>query len=266
MIASTLAIVIFWLVQVSALLVFALPFAWGYVALWAVSHFVRAVGLTLAFHRYYAHRAFQMNRVARFVWTFIGVAAMQKGPLWWAGHHRHHHANADAPVDAHSARHHGFLWSHVGWFLARENFATRTALVANLARYPELRWLDRYDAAAPLLLGVALYALGGMQLVVWGLCVSTVALHHATFTINSVAHRFGTRRYRTRDDSRNNAWLALPTFGEGWHNNHHRFPGAARQGLYWWEIDLTYYGLRLLAALGIVWDLREVRREDRDRR
>lgn len=227
---------------------------------------LRMFAITGFYHRYFSHSAFRTSRAAQFVFALIGATAAQRGPLWWAGHHRHHHANADAPVDAHSARHHGFLWSHVGWFLARENFATRTALVANLARYPELRWLDRYDAAAPLLLGVALYALGGIELVVWGLCVSTVALHHATFTINSVAHRFGTRRYRTRDDSRNNAWLALPTFGEGWHNNHHRFPGAARQGLYWWEIDLTYYGLRLLAALGIVWDLREVRREDRDRR
>jgi len=227
---------------------------------------LRMFAITGFYHRYFSHSAFRTSRAAQFVFALIGATAAQRGPLWWAGHHRHHHAHADAPVDAHSARHHGLLWSHVGWFLARENFPTRTELVQKLARYPELRWLDRYDAAAPLALGAALYAAGGLEFVVWGLCVSTVALHHATFTINSVAHRFGTRRYRTRDDSRNNAWLALPTFGEGWHNNHHRFPGAARQGLYWWEIDLTYYGLRLLAALGVVWDLREVRREDRDRR
>jgi stearoyl-CoA desaturase (delta-9 desaturase) len=159
----------------------------------------------------------------------------------------------------------------MGWFLARENFATRLQLVPDLARYPELRWLDRFDAAVPALLAVALYALGawleraapalgtsGAQLLVWGFCVSTVALYHATFTINSLAHRFGSRRYATRDDSRNNPWLALLTFGEGWHNNHHHFPGAARQGFYWWEVDLSYYGLRLLAALGLVRDLRPV--------
>ncbi len=196
---------------------------------------------------------------------------MQRGPLWWASHHRHHHAHSDRPGDSHSANVHGFLWSHLGWFLARETFAARLDLVPDLACYPELRWLDRFDVAAPALLAAALSGLGawleqaapalgasGGQLVVWGFCLSTVALHHATFTINSLAHRFGARRYATRDDSRNNPWLALLTFGEGWHNNHHHFPGAARQGFYWWEVDLSYYGLRVLAALGLIWDLRPV--------
>jgi stearoyl-CoA desaturase (delta-9 desaturase) len=159
----------------------------------------------------------------------------------------------------------------VGWVLATENFAGRPSLVPDLVRYPELRWLDRYDAAVPAALAVALYALGawleraapelgtsGPQLLVWGFCISTVLLYHATFTINSLAHRYGSRRYATRDDSRNNPWLALLTLGEGWHNNHHHYPSAARQGFYWWEIDLSYYGLRLLAALGVVWDLRAV--------
>jgi stearoyl-CoA desaturase (delta-9 desaturase) len=166
---------------------------------------------------------------------------------------------------------HGFLWSHLRWFLSRENFATRLNLVPDLARYPELRWLDRFDVVVPALLAAALYGLGawieqaapalgtsGEQLVIWGFCISTVALHHATFTINSLAHWFGARRYATRDNSRNNLWLALLTFGEGWHNNHHHCPGAARQGFYWWEVDLSYYGLRLLAALGLIWDLRPV--------
>ena len=106
----------------------------------------------------------------------------------------------------------------------------------------------------------------GLQLVVWGFCISTVALWHSTFTINSLAHRFGTRRYATRDDSRNNFWLALLTFGEGWHNNHHHFPVAARQGFYWWEIDIAYYGLRALAAAGIIWDLRAVPAHAREAR
>ncbi|HUL63700.1 MAG TPA: fatty acid desaturase, partial [Burkholderiaceae bacterium] len=197
--------------------------------------------------------------------------AVQRGPLWWASHHRHHHAHSDRPSDSHSARQHGFLWSHLGWFLSRESFGTRTGLVPDFARYPELRWVDRFDVAVPALLAVTLYGLGallertapalgtsGAQLLVWGFCISTVALYHATFTINSLAHRLGARRYATRDDSRNNFLLALLTFGEGWHNNHHHFPGSARQGFYWWEIDLTYYGLRLLAAAGLVWDLRPV--------
>ena len=159
----------------------------------------------------------------------------------------------------------------MGWFMTRGNFAARSALVADLARYPELRFIDRYDVLVPFALAAALYVGGeilarmapglgtdGLQLLVWGFCISTFVLYHATFTTNSLAHRFGRRRYATLDDSRNNPWLALLTFGEGWHNNHHHFPGAARQGFYWWEFDLTYYGLRLLAALGIIWDLKEV--------
>ena len=237
------------------------------VALYAL----RMFAITGFYHRYFAHCAFRTSRAAQFVFAVIGAAAVQRGPLWWASHHRHHHASSDTPADAHSSLQHGFLWSHMGWFLARENFAPRSTLVADLARYPELRFLDRFDVLVPLLLAAALYAAGewlgaaapalatsGAQLVVWGFCISTVVLYQATFTINSLSHCFGRRRYATSDDSRNNPWLALLTFGEGWHNNHHHFPGAARQGFYWWEIDLTYYGLRLLAALGVIHDLREV--------
>jgi stearoyl-CoA desaturase (delta-9 desaturase) len=231
---------------------------------------LRMFAITAFYHRYFSHRAFRTSRAAQFVFALLGASAVQRGPLWWASHHRHHHAYADHATDSHSPRH-GFFWSHVGWFLTRANFPPRTKLVRDLARYPELRWLDRYDIAVPALLAAMLYALGawlersapqlgasGAQLVVWGFCISTVALYHATFTINSLAHRFGTRRFATRDDSRNNFWLALLTFGEGWHNNHHRFPASARQGLRWWEIDLSYYGLRLLAAFGVIWDLRPV--------
>ena len=237
----------------------------------AMLYALRMFAITAFYHRYFSHNAFRTSRAAQFVFAVLGAAAVQRGPLWWASHHRHHHANSDRADDAHSPLQHGFLWSHMGWFLARENFAPRTALVADLARYPELRFLDRYDALVPLLLALSLYASGewcavyfpalatsGAQLVVWGLCISTVVLYQATFTINSLAHRFGWRRYATRDGSRNNLWLALLTFGEGWHNNHHHFPGAARQGFYWWEIDLTYCGLRLLEALGIIRDLRAV--------
>jgi stearoyl-CoA desaturase (delta-9 desaturase) len=241
------------------------------VSIAAALYALRMFAITGFYHRYFAHCAFRTSRAAQFVFAVLAASSVQRGPLWWAAHHRHHHSHADAPDDTHSALQHGFLWSHMGWFLARENFATRAALVADLARYPELRFLDRYDALVPLLLAGALYAFGellagvapalgtdGLQLLVWGFCISTVVLYQATFTINSLAHRFGRRRYATNDDSRNNAWLALLTFGEGWHNNHHHFPGAARQGFYWWEIDLTYYGLRVLAALGVIWDLRPV--------
>ncbi len=219
---------------------------------------VRMFAITAFYHRYFSHRAFRTSRAMQFLFALVGASAVQRGPLWWASHHRHHHAHADRPADAHSAHQHGFAWSHAGWFLSRANFATRHELVRDLARYPELRLLDRFDVLAPALLAVALYAAGGLEFLVWGFCISTVALWHATFTINSLAHRFGRRRYATRDDSRNNLWLALLTFGEGWHNNHHHFPGAARQGFYWWEVDLAWYGLKLLAATGLVWDLRPV--------
>jgi stearoyl-CoA desaturase (delta-9 desaturase) len=232
---------------------------------------VRMFAITGFYHRYFSHNAFRTSRAMQFAFAVLGASAAQRGPLWWASHHRYHHAHADRPEDCHSARQHGFLRSHLGWFMARRNFATRSELVQRLARYPELRFLDRYDALVPAALFAVLYLAGsllkhhapalgtnGPQLAVWGFCISTVALYHATFTINSLAHRWGGRRYATRDDSRNNVWLALLTFGEGWHNNHHHYPAAARQGFYWWEVDLTYYGLRLLAAMGLIRDLREV--------
>jgi stearoyl-CoA desaturase (Delta-9 desaturase) len=232
---------------------------------------VRMFAITAFYHRYFSHRAFRTSRAAQFAFALLGATAVQRGPLWWAAHHRQHHAQADGPGDAHSPIQRGFLWSHVGWFLARENFATRERLVPDLARYPELRWLDRWDAAVPAGLALALCGTGAWleaaapslgtgpwQMLVWGFCISTVALWHATFTINSLAHRHGSRRYATRDHSRNNPWLALLTLGEGWHNNHHRYPAAARQGFYWWELDLSWLALRLLAALGVVWDLRPV--------
>jgi len=234
---------------------------------------LRMFAITGFYHRYFAHKAFRTSRIMQFAFALAGAAAVQRGPLWWASHHRHHHAHADAYDDAHSPHRHGFLWAHAGWFMARENFPTRYEHVADLARFPELRFLDRYDALVPLLLGAALYGIGewlaqsrpalgtdGLQLLAWGFCISTVALYHATFTVNSLAHSVGSRRYATRDHSRNNIWLALLTLGEGWHNNHHHFPGAARQGFYWWEIDLTYYALRGLAALGIIWELKPVPR------
>jgi stearoyl-CoA desaturase (delta-9 desaturase) len=243
----------------------------------ALLYALRMFAITGFYHRYFSHRAFRASRGVQFVLAVLGASAVQRGPLWWASHHRHHHAHSDEPVDAHSPRQHGFLWSHVGWFLARGNFVTRIDRVGDLAKFPELRFLDRYDGLVPLLLGTVLFGFGealaafvpslgtsGLQLLVWGFCISTVALYHATFTINSVAHRFGTRRYATNDDSRNSALLAMLAFGEGWHNNHHHYPGAARQGFYWWEVDLTWYGLKALAALGVIHDLRDVPPRIRD--
>lgn len=232
---------------------------------------VRMFALTGFYHRYFSHRAFRTSRTVQLIFAVIGAACVQRGPLWWAAHHRHHHRHADTALDPHSPNVLGFLWSHTGWFLTPGAFRTDLDRVPDLTRYPELRWLDRYDTAVPVVLAVALYGLGvllqtfrpswntnGPQMLVWGFFISTVVLFHATVTINSLAHRFGRRRFATGDDSRNNLWLALLTFGEGWHNNHHFYPGSARQGFRWWEVDFTWYGLRLMQALGLVWDLRPV--------
>ena len=266
-------VVPFVLMHAGCLGVIWVGWSWFAVAVAALLYAVRMFAITAFYHRYFAHRAFRASRGWQFAFAVLGASAVQRGPLWWAAHHRHHHAHSDKPGDAHSALQDGFLWSHMGWFLARENFATRSHLVRDLARYPELRWLDRYDVAVPAALFVALWTLGAWleaahpalgtgpwQLVVWGFCISTVVLFHATFVINSLAHRWGSRRYDIPDQSRNNPVLALITFGEGWHNNHHRYPSAARQGFYWWEFDLSWYGLRVLAALGVVRDLRPVPR------
>ena len=186
-------------------------------------------------------------------WT----SAVQRGPLWWAAHHRKHHRHSDTELDVHSPHEHGFWWSHMGWITAPGNFPTDLEEVRDLARYPELRFLDRFDILVPFLLAVGLFVLGGWQILVWGFFVSTVVLFHCTCCINSLAHQIGSQRYETGDQSRNSFLLALITFGEGWHNNHHRFPGSTRQGFFWWELDLTYYGLKALEAVGVIRDLRE---------
>ncbi len=258
MLPNIVQVSIFWLVQVSALLVFAVPFRWAFIALWAASHFVRAIGLTLAFHRYYAHRAFKMNRVARFVWTFIGTAAMQKGPLWWAGHHVNHHKFADREGDPHSPMVSGVYYAHIGWFLNDAKYdrveATNPVL-RDFGPVPEVAWLDRYYFVAPVMLAVALFVLGGLPWLVWGFCLPTMTLAHATFAINTVNHMFGSRRFETVDESRNNPVTAFFAVGEGWHNNHHRYQRAARNGFYWWEFDVTWYVIRAMNAVGLAWDV-----------
>jgi stearoyl-CoA desaturase (delta-9 desaturase) len=239
------------------------------VALWtaAALYALRMFAITGFYHRYFSHRAFRTSRPVQFAFALLGAASVQRGPLWWAAHHRHHHRHADTERDVHAPRH-GFWRSHVGWFLTARNFATDHEAVRDLGRFPELRWLDRYDIAVPVALAAALAAFGAWlgpahgtsaaQMLAWGFFVSTVLLFHVTVTINSLAHRFGRRRFATADDSRNNWLLALLTFGEGWHNNHHHFPGSVRQGFAWWEIDLSWYLLRAMAALGLVWDLKSM--------
>jgi stearoyl-CoA desaturase (delta-9 desaturase) len=222
-----------------------------------VTFAVRMFFVTAGYHRYFSHRSYRLGRVAQFVMAFGGTMAAQKGPLWWAAHHRNHHQFADTERDTHSPQN-GFWWSHVGWILCDKFGASRHDKIRDFAKYPELRFLDKHDWIGPWTLGVICYLIGGWSGLLIGFFASTVVLWHVTFTVNSLAHVFGRRVYDTPDTSRNSVLVAVATGGEGWHNNHHRYPFAARQGFRWWQIDTTYYVLRGLSLIGIVRDLRQV--------
>jgi stearoyl-CoA desaturase (delta-9 desaturase) len=226
------------------------------VTLCVALYLVRMFGITGGYHRYFSHRSFKTSRVFQFALAWLGCSAMQKGPLWWVGHHRQHHRHSDVDGDVHSPHLPSLWWSHVGWVLSSEYLETSWPAVRDWDRYPELRWLNRNHWVPGLLLGASCFLIDGWSGLVCGFVISTVLLYHATFTVNSLCHRFGGRRYATKDDSRNNLGVALLTLGEGWHNNHHHCQASARQGFAWWQIDVTYYTLRLLGLCGVIWDIR----------
>lgn len=220
-------------------------------------YLVRMFAVTAGYHRYFSHRSYKTSRIGQFVLAFLCQTSAQKGVLWWAAQHRHHHKHSDLPSDVHSPRHHGFLFSHVGWIFSRRRGTADYSQIGDLTRFPELVWLDRFQNLPALLLAVGCWLFAGLPGLFVGFFLSTVLLYHGTFMINSMAHVIGKQRYLTGDDSRNNWWLALITLGEGWHNNHHHYMSSTRQGFRWWEIDPTYYILKVLSWFGIVWDLRE---------
>jgi stearoyl-CoA desaturase (delta-9 desaturase) len=244
------------------------PFAvWSAVAL----YFLRMFAVTGIYHRYFSHKTYSTSRFGQFLLALWGGTTVQRGGLWWAYHHRHHHQHSDEEDDAHSPHVHGFWWSHIGWITSRRNFPTDYSKVKDLAKYPELVWLNRFDTVVPLLFALAIFGLGWVleiyapglgtnrwQMLVWGFFISTTALFHGTSCINSMAHLMGRRRFNTTDDSRNSFILALICLGEGWHNNHHRYQSCTRNGFYWWEIDITYYGLKALSWTGLIWGLKPV--------
>jgi stearoyl-CoA desaturase (Delta-9 desaturase) len=216
---------------------------------------LRIFFITGSYHRYFSHRSYKMGRGMQFAMALGGTLAVQKGPLWWAGHHRHHHKYSDEPTDVHSPMK-GMFWSHMGWIMCTKFDATPIDQIKDFARFPELRWLDRYHYVPPTVLGVLVYLGFGWSGLVIGFFLSTVLCWHGTYLINSLAHVIGRRRYVTTDTSRNSLVLALLTFGEGWHNNHHYYQSSANQGFYWWEIDISYYVLKALSLVGLVSDLR----------
>jgi stearoyl-CoA desaturase (delta-9 desaturase) len=234
-------------------------------------YFTRMLAITGFYHRYFSHRSFKTSRLCQFIFAVLGTSAVQRGPLWWSSYHRYHHKYSDTKFDIHSPIQSGFWKSHMLWFMGNTNFTTKKELIGDLIKYPELKILDRFDIAIPILLSAGLIITGdllnsykpdlgvdGPQLFVWGFIISTICLFHGTCSTNSITHKFGSKRYETNDDSRNNLFIALITLGEGWHNNHHHYPSSARQGFFWWEIDITFWFLKCLSYFGIIWDLKVV--------
>lgn len=233
-------------------------------ALCGTLYFVRMFGITAGYHRYFSHRAYKTSRLFQFLLAFLGCSSMQKGPLWWAAHHRQHHRHSDTPADPHSPLARSFWWSHIGWILAGDFDEMNWPAVRDWSRYPELRWLNRLQWLPGIFLAGLCWLVAGWSGLVWGFFLSTVLLFHATFAVNSFCHLWGGRRYATPDGSRNNLCVALFTMGEGWHNNHHHYQSSANQGFFWWEIDVTYYMIKLLGFIGLVWDIRKTPRHKVD--
>ncbi len=222
----------------------------------AALYVVRMFGVTGVYHRYFAHRTYKTSRAVQFVLAILAQSSAQKGALWWAAHHRHHHKHSDQPNDVHSPVQRGFFYAHVGWMFA-DNDATDYAKIKDFAKFPELVFLNKFWWLPPTLLGFGVFLALGWSGLLIGFALSTVLLWHGTFTINSFTHIVGKRVYPTTDTSKNSLVFALITMGEGWHNNHHYYQSSTRQGFHWWQIDMTYYLLRLLAAVGLISAIRE---------
>jgi len=248
------------LIHVGTVYAFARGADRGLITMAVGFYFVRMFAVTGAYHRYFSHRTYRTSRAFQFLLALLGTSATQKGPLWWAAAHRLHHKYSDTENDIHSPKQRGFWYSHMGWWLGRDHEETQWRQIRDFAKFPELVFLDKWHVLGVFAcMGVAT-AIRGFDGFLWGYLVSTAFLMHGTFTINSLAHVFGSRRYDTADTSRNNFWLALITMGEGWHNNHHHYMRSANQGFFWWEIDVTYYILKGLERLGLVWEVKKAPR------
>jgi len=252
----TVMLILFIIISLTPLFAFTVPFSWDLVEVAFLTYAMRMFAITGVYHRYFSHNAYKTSRVFQFLLGWLGAMAMQKGPLWWAAHHRNHHKFSDTDKDLHSPVH-GFWHSHMLWFLKNDHNEFDSKIIKDYTKYPELIWLDKYHWIPPLLFSIVL-GLISWPVLVWGYGVANFFAGHATWTINSLAHVYGSQRFKTGDLSRNNFWLALITFGEGWHNNHHHYRHSAKMGFYWWEIDLTYYILKIFSWLGLIWDLKKV--------
>ena len=251
-----LSVFLFIMMHASLITVLFVPVSGKVIALAGFGYLIRMFGITAGYHRYFSHRSFKTSRAFQFVLAVFGLLAMQNGPLWWSSWHRRHHKYSDTPQDPHSLRSRGFYHAHMGWIFDSASDSPDFSNIKDLTVYPELQFLDRHKWFPLVAYAIGCFAVAGLSGLVWGFLVSTILALQSTMLINSLAHMWGSRPYETTDDSRNNMLLALLTLGEGWHNNHHYYMSSVRQGFRWWQIDITYYVLRGLALVGIVWDLR----------
>ena len=238
-------------------------FSWRVLAVTVLLHWVAVgLGISMGYHRLHTHRSYKLPVILEHFLAICGTFSLEGGPIFWVATHRIHHQFSDKPGDPHSP-HDGAWWSHIGWLLVGESKHNDTKLMAkyapDLAKDPFYVYLNTYHWVLPILLGAVLLAIGGLPLLLWGMCVRLVFGLHATWAVNSVTHMWGGRRFSTRDDSRNNWWVALLTFGEGWHNNHHAHPTSARHGLAWYEVDFSWIQISILKFLGLAKSIRVVR-------
>ncbi len=246
--------IVFGLLHVGAFAALFL-FTWERLAAAAFLYwFATGLGISLGYHRLHTHRSYRVPLALEYFLAICGTLTLEGGPIFWVAVHRVHHQKSDQPGDPHSPRD-GAWWAHVGWILFGETNHNNTRMMAkyapDLAKHRFYVWLNNYHwVPLALLIGVLL-AIGGLPLMLWGVCLRVVAGLHATWLVNSATHMWGARRFATRDDSRNNWWVALITFGEGWHNNHHAHPTSARHGLAWWEFDPSWLTLKVLRKLGV---------------
>jgi fatty-acid desaturase len=248
---TSVFMVLFHLGAVAALFMFSWQAVVVAILLWWLAG---SLGVGIGFHRLLTHRGYKTPKVVEYFLTVCGTLALEGGPIYWVVTHRIHHAHADAPGDPHTPRDGGW-WSHMGWILSGTAQQYDRAVVAHYA--PDMVkdrfhvWLNRLYWVPLVALGLGLLAFGGWSCLMWGIFLRVTLNLHATWLVNSATHMWGRRRFSTRDDSRNNWWVALLTFGEGWHNNHHAHPTSARHGLAWYEIDINWWGIRVMRFLGL---------------
>lgn len=249
--ASVGVFVIIHLIAVVALFNFSWKGFWTFIFL---SWVTGCLGICTSYHRHLTHRSFEVWKPLEYFLAFCGCLALQNGPIKWVATHRLHHARSDQPKDPHSPTK-GFWWAHMGWLFAfvdeLDDYEQYKKYAPDLAKKPVYRFMDKYFAWSQVPLGIALYFWGGVPMILWGIFARLIFVWHSTWLVNSAAHIWGYRTWATQDQSTNNWWVALLTFGEGWHNNHHAFLRSARHGLQWWEFDLTYWTIVAFRTLGL---------------